>query len=102
MDAVKRSRHRREPGGTHDDVEVIALVRHDQTSLGEVLNRRFGYVDQVHVRQVEGFVVAAIHAQALAAKYIVGAQQLRNLGILDDRADLAAQRIPRCCRSIAG
>jgi len=54
------------------------------------LDTRRADVDESHVRAVVGGVVAGIHAQPLAADDVGRAQQLRDLRILDDLADLPA------------
>ena len=59
----------------------------------ETLDRRLRHVDQFHVRQIVGFEIAGIDAQALAAEHVVGTQQLGGRRILDDGADLVAREI---------
>ena len=46
-------------------------------------------VDESHVRQVERLEVAGVEAGPLGGEVVVGrAQQLGDLGVVDDRADL--------------
>ena len=72
-----RAGHGVEAGGQHQGVEFVAAAAGAQAAGVIALDRLPADVHQLHVRPVEGLVVAAVHAQPLAADGVRGRQQAR-------------------------
>ena len=99
VDLGHRPRHRIEPGGQDQSVQLVVRIRGMHTRRVDPLDRRRAQVHEVDMLAVEGLVVVVVRADPLGAdRVVVRNQQIRRYRVADHRAHLLLPEHP--CRLI--
>ena len=94
IDLRHRPGHGIEAGGEHQRVEAVDLAAGFQAVRQDLLDRIGLDVNQRDVGAIVGRIVVGIDADPLRAdRMIVGLQQLRHLGVVDDLGDPVADEV---------
>src|SRR5262249_13134058 len=88
-----RAGHSVKPGGEDDGVGCVFPAPHLDTARRDALDRSFAYVDEPHVRSIEGLEIADVDAQTLATDGVLRRQQLSHHRVAHLLADLLAHEL---------